>query len=188
MLDTAKIPRGTARTRSPDDRLPMTPATASIPITVRTEITLVALPTHHRRRRPEPRAFNRGGVVRLRLDGNRQSVVGRMITTQSWGRSCGRQTGRSGPGGGLGVRGARMDRYANTCPWRTCRLIMALGRSNRKLTLAHRDSYCCSRRTMHSPRVTPPRVCRRTLCSPCMTISTSRLGSNGGPAPGDAHE
>jgi hypothetical protein len=102
MLDTAKIPRGTARTRSPDDRLPMTPATASIPITVRTEITLVALPTHHRRRRPEPRAFNRGGVVRLRLDGNRQSVVGRMITTQSWGRSCGRQTGRSGPGGGLG--------------------------------------------------------------------------------------
>jgi hypothetical protein len=80
----------------------MTPATASIPITVRTEITLVALPTHHRRRRAEPRAFNRGGVVRLRLDGNRQSVVGRMITTQSWGRSCGRQTGRSGPGGGLG--------------------------------------------------------------------------------------
>jgi hypothetical protein len=34
---------------------PMTPVGESLPITVSTEIAVIALPTHHRRRRPEPR-------------------------------------------------------------------------------------------------------------------------------------
>jgi hypothetical protein len=37
---------------------PMTPVAESIPTTVSTEIAVIALPTHHCRRPPEPRAIH----------------------------------------------------------------------------------------------------------------------------------
>ncbi|HZC98787.1 MAG TPA: hypothetical protein VFA46_00880 [Actinomycetes bacterium] len=39
----------------------MAPVAESIPITVSTEIAVIALPTHYRRRRPEPRAVSPSG-------------------------------------------------------------------------------------------------------------------------------
>jgi hypothetical protein len=38
--------------------IPMTPVAESIPITVSTEIAVIAVPTHHCRRRPEPRTIH----------------------------------------------------------------------------------------------------------------------------------
>jgi hypothetical protein len=146
--------------------IPMTPVAESIPITVSTEIAVIAVPTHHRRRRPEPRAFNPGGVVRLRLDGNRQSVVGRVVTTRSWGRFCGRQTGRSGPGGGLGFGAARRIALRTPVPDVLADYSWLWEEPIEKLTLAHQDALL----TLHDDP------------------DLAACGSNGGPAPGDANE
>jgi len=57
-LDIAKILRGTARTRLPESSSDATGRGEHPPSRPRTEIPVIALPIHHRRRRPEPRAIH----------------------------------------------------------------------------------------------------------------------------------
>ena len=135
MLDTAKIPRGTARKRSPSSSDHAGHGEDADHGQDRGHCGCAANPPSptatgaqglQPRRRSTPQTGWESSVRRRPHD--HYAIVGTLLRPANrpirpWWRAR--------------VRGARMDRYANTCPWRTCRLLMALGRSNRKLTLAY---------------------------------------------------